>query len=121
VAGAESQAEDFSVGSIVDGIEKAFSAWKPTEQRASKYLWKLLGQIFEADCAIEGDAARKEELIDKARKHEEIRKSNRWNASEKRTHDILLTMLLGLSQSNIYRCRHICTTYTQPSQSKWTA
>lgn len=95
------------VEETVSQITSKFHEWRPVEQRATKGLWSLLGQIYEAGSKIEGEPAAKKELRHKADK--EFGFNNRWDSDGKHSFDLLLSLLLGIKPE------------TKATKSQWLA
>lgn len=79
-------------------LQYKYEAWYSTNLRGKAAVWTLLSNAYELGTKIYKKPELQFELINKVSELPDVKKSNHWDVSSKRPFDLLLVLLLGLSE-----------------------
>ena len=79
-------------------LQSKYEDWNSANHRGKMAAWTLLGNIYELGTKISKKPELQFELISKASELPGVKQSNHWDPSSKRPFDLLLVLLLGLSE-----------------------
>lgn len=79
-------------------LQSKYEDWNSANHRGKMAAWMLLGYTYELGTKISKKPELKFELISKVSEMPDVKKSNHWDASSKLPFDLLLVLLLGLSE-----------------------
>ncbi|WP_321326793.1 hypothetical protein [uncultured Parasphingorhabdus sp.] len=95
-------ARDFFGQSTLDeglsSLQTHFADWETADDRGKHSLWKLLGKAYALGSEIAENDLIRSALISKVSDDPDVAASNRWNAETKHPFDLLLVLLLGLTE-----------------------
>jgi hypothetical protein len=84
----------------LNALSFLFKKWSQAEGRGHQHLRDLLGTVYEVGAKVDGNRAAKSRLIGKANEDPTIRGNNRWIAEKKSGSELLLAVLLGVTQES---------------------
>lgn len=94
--------ENFMDSSLLDrdltDLQSKYEDWNSANHRGKMAAWTLLAKVFELGTKISKKSELQFELISKVSELPDVKKSNHWEASSKLPFDLLLVLLLGLSE-----------------------